>query len=257
MSRNVLMSVLSVLSMLMVVTASAAQPVSPPISQAVAVRVVQGEYRSEGVAGGERRGSEYFQLVVNSDGSRTLSISSDLTWRNSWFTVVLRSAADFRPLEAYVNYWSGGRYKGSGHFVVEGERMLAESNGPDSGRQQQETAIPEHFSIGTHPVSADGWHTAALEASNRATSKNTRQLQLYSVEASADSAKPVLGTLVPLEVEYLGEETIEVPAGRFATQRYRLAGMNDLWVYGADRIVIRSELPRRGLRYVLTSMSAR
>jgi hypothetical protein len=33
--------------------------------------------------------------------------------------------------------------------------------------------------------------------------------------------------------------------------------MNDLWVYGADRIVIRSELPTRGLRYVLTSMSAR
>ncbi len=246
------------LAIVMAITAGATRTAAAETPQAVATRVVQGEYRSEGIANGERRGGEHFQLVVNSDGTRTLSISSDLAWRNSWFTVVLRSAADFRPLEAYVSYWSGGRYKGSGHFLVKGERMLAESNGPDSGRQTREMALPACFSIGTHPVSADGWHTANLDASNLATSKTAkRPLQLYSVDASADTTKPVLGTLVPLEVEYLGDETIEVPAGRFTTQRYQLAGMNNLWVYGADRIVIRSELPARGLRYVLTSLNAR
>jgi len=252
------MNRLVAVSLLVIVTiataaARVAETGSPKTAPVAAARVVQGEYRSEGIAGGERRGGEYFQLVVHSDGTQTLSSSSDLSRRNSLFTVVLRSAADFRPLEVYANYWSSGRYKGSGHFLVQGEHLFAESNGPDSGRQQQETAVPVRFSIGTHPVSADGWHTPDLDTAN----PKKGLFQLYSVEASADTTKPVLGALVPLEIEYMGEETIEVPAGRFTTQRYRLAGMNDLWVYGADRIVIRSELPTRGLRYVLRSLSAR
>ena len=203
------------------------------VSQAVASRVVRGEYRNETIAGAERRGEENFELVVFADGSRTLSISSDLSARQAWFTVVLRAAADFRPLEAYASYWTGGGYKGSGRFIVEGEKLLADSSGPMTGQQKSESRVPAMFSIGTHPVS------------------------LYSVEASADRTKPVLGNLVTLDIEYLGEETIEVPAGKFATQRYRIAGMNDLWIHGTDRIVIRSDLPARGTRYVLTSLQSR
>ncbi len=76
------------------------------------------------------------------------------------------------------------------------------------------------------------------------------------MEASADLAKPVLGSLVPLQIEFVGNETIDVPGGRFETQRYRLAGMNDLWVYGDERIVVRSDLPARGLRYVLIRLES-
>lgn len=216
-------------------------------------RVISGEYRNETIAEGARRGGERFELAVHVDGSRTVSISSDLTSRNAWFTVVLRSAADFRPLEAYADYWNGGVHKGSGLFRVEGERVFAESRGKTSGVQRSETVVPARFSIGAHPVSADGWHTASHDA----TKPGKQQISLYSVEAGADPAKPVLGTLVSLDIEFLGEETIEVPAGRFETRRYRLAGMNDLWVHGPERIVVKSELPARGLRYVLTSLQTR
>jgi hypothetical protein len=211
-----------------------------------------GEYRNETINGGERRGSEKFELLAHPDGSRTLSISSDMTTRNAWFTVVLRNDASFRPLEASAFYWNGGRYKGSGHFIVANDRIVAESNGPTSGTQRSETAVATRFSIGLHPVSADGWHTAQHEPSGDL--KQT--VSLYSIEASADVSKPVLGTVVSLSVEYVGDETIEVPAGRFETRRYKLAGMNDLWVHGPDRIVIRSDLPARGLRYVLTRLES-
>lgn len=212
-----------------------------------------GEYRNETIANGEMRGSERFELVVHPDGSRTLSIDADLAARNAWFTVVLRNSADFRPIEAYVSYWNGGRFKGSGHFVVESNMLHAESRGPASGTQSRDTEVPERFSIGSHPVSADGWHTANIDPRRQ----GLQTVSLYSLEASADLAKPVLGSLVDLSIEYVGEETIEVPAGRFTTQRFRLAGMNDLWVYGPDRIVIRSDLPARGFRYVLTTLRAR
>lgn len=221
-------------------------------TNAAVTRHWSGEYRNETIATGERRGRESFDLLVHPDGSRTISIASDMTTRNAWFTVVLRNDANFRPLEASAFYWNGGRYKGSGHFLVMNDLVRGESNGPVSGAQIHETAVSARFSIGLHPVSADGWHTAQHDPNG-----DPRQtISLYSVEASSDLTKPVLGSLVPLQIEFIGKETIEVPAGRFETQRYRLAGMNDLWVYGEERIVIRSDLPARGLRYVLTRLES-
>ena len=222
-----------------------------PRANGAVVRHWVGEYRNETIASGERRGGEKFDLLVHPDGSRTISIASDMTTRNAWFTVVLRNDRNFRPIEATAFYWNGGRYKGSGHFVVNDDTVQAESNGPLTGQQTNQTTIPAKFSIGLHPVSADGWHTAQHDPKG-----DPRQsISLYSVEASSDLTKPVLGTVVPLQVEFVGEETIDVPAGRFVTQRYRLAGMNDLWVHGEERIVIRSDLPSRGLRYVLTRLT--
>ena len=109
--------------------------------------------------------------------------------------------------------------------------------------------MPAAFSIGTHPVAGDGWHTAAYDEARG----GTQTLQLYSLEASTDLAKPVLGTLVPLIVERLGVESVEVPAGRFQATRWRVAGVNDLWTVGPDRLVVQSLIPARGLRYVLVS----
>lgn len=208
-----------------------------------------GDYRSESTVDGALRGTERFELLVHADDSRMLNISTDLRSRNAWFNVTLRVGPDYRPREAYANYWNAGRYKGSGFFRVEGDLVRAQSSGP-AGNQERVTQVPARFSIGSHPVAADGWHTASHDADGPA--KQT--VALYSVEASADLARPVLGEMVPLEIEYLGEEELEVPAGRFATRKYRLAGVNDLWVYGPDKLVVKSEIAVRNLRYVLTSL---
>lgn len=214
----------------------------------LAYRVV-GEYRNESIDDGSTRGYERFELSRHPDGSRTLVVSTDLTARGALFTLVLRATSGFRPIEAFANYWNAGIFKGSGHFVVEGEAVLARSTGP-AGLQERRTPMPVRFSIGAHPVSADGWHTASHDAAGP-----SRQLvTMYSVDAGADPSKPVLGTAVNLEIEYLGVETVDVPAGRFEARRYRLAGMNDLWVATEDRLVVKSELPARKLRYVLTSL---
>jgi hypothetical protein len=78
-------------------------------------------------------------------------------------------------------------------------------------------------------------------------------LQRYSMEASTDLTLPVLGTMLPLQVERVGVETVEVPAGRFEAMHWKVAGMNDLYVVGPDRLVVKSVIPARGLQYVLTS----
>ena len=56
--------------------------------------------------------------------------------------------------------------------------------------------------------------------------------------------------------EMLGAETIETPAGEFDTMRYRLAGSSDLWVTGADRILVRMVQERFDREYLLIDYDA-
>jgi hypothetical protein len=214
---------------------------------AAITRRAEGVYRYETLSDGRVRGEERFQLFVHPDGSRTLSIWHDLSARNAQCTVVLRNAVDFRPLDAFVSYWNGGRFKGSAHFLVDGATLVATSRGP-AGVVPQRIDVPAVFSIGSHPVAADGWHTAGYDMARG----GSQTLNLYSLEAGTDVSKPVLGTLRPLVVERLGVETVEVPAGRFEAERWRLAGVNDLWVVGPDRLVVKSVIAARDLQYVLT-----
>ena len=216
---------------------------------AAIVRRASGVYRYEALSDGRLRGEERFQMFAHPDGSRTMMVWHDLFARNAQFSVMLRNDADLLPLEAFVSYWNAGSFKGSAHFRVQGAQLAATSSGP-AGVITQLTELPKIFSMGTHPVAGDGWHTAGYDAARG----GAQSLTLYSLEASTDLTKPVLGTLRPLSVERIGTETVEVPAGRFEAERWRLAGVNDLWVVGPDRLVVKSVIAARDLQYVLTSL---
>jgi hypothetical protein len=233
-------------------TAFAADPPQPPPENTgpntAIVRRASGVYRYEAIDGGRVRGEERWQLLVHPDGTRTMMMWHDLAARNAQFTVVLRNDAAFRPIEAFVSYWNAGSFKGSAHIHVDAAKLTAVSHGPITGTVARDAEVPAAFSIGTHPVAGDGWHTAAYDAARGGVQTLTR----YSMEASTDLTLPVLGTVLPLQVERLGVETVEVPAGRFEATHWRLSGMNDLYVVGPDRLVVKSVIPARGLQYLLT-----
>ena len=212
------------------------------------VRRAGGSYAYTTISDGRHRGEEHFQLVVHPDGSRTMMIWHDLSARNAQFSVVLRVASSFRPLEAYVSYWNAGQFKGSGMFSVDAGTLTAQSRG-SAGPRSETIDLPQRFSIGTHPVAGDGWHTWTFDAAGPA--KQTSML--YGVEASSDITKPVLGALTPLAIELVGRERLSVPAGTYDTTHYRVAGVNDLWVTEQDRLVVKSSIPSRDLEYVLAS----
>jgi hypothetical protein len=213
-------------------------------------RRASGVYRYESIAEHRLRGEERWQFLAHPDGSRSLLIWNDLAARSAQFSVFLRVLSSFRPAEAFVSYWNAGSFKGSAHFRVDGRHLFADSAGP-YGTRADTVEVPEEFSIGTHPVAGDGWHSwpAALDAAGKTTST------LYVLEAGADPAKPVLGTLTPLAIEIVGPETVEVPAGRFNSVHLRLSGVNDLWITPQDRLVIKSVIPARNLQYVLSESS--
>ena len=209
-------------------------------------RRASGVYRYESIKDGRVRGEERWQFLAHPDGSRTMLMWHDLAARNAQFTVVLRVAASFRPIDAFVSYWNGGKFKGSALFHITGKQLIANSFGP-YGARQETIAVPEKFSLGSHPVAGDGWHTWTLDPLLPGVQSST----LYALEASTDLSKPVLGTLQSLQIEKIGPETITVPAGKFSTIHYRLSGLNDLWITAQDRLVVKSVIAARDLQYVL------
>ncbi len=196
------------------------------------------------------RGWERFHMNAYADGSRTMTIWHDLKARNAQFTVVLRVGPDFRPLETFLSYWVAEGFKGSTLIRVDGDTLTASASGP-AGLFEQSVDVPNVFSIGTHPVSADGWH---LWGDSGAVG-DTQTAQLYSMEASADVSKPPLGTLRDLPFTRLGEETVTVPAGTFETLHYDLMG-SKIWITKQDRLMVRMVNERFDLEYVLTDFAS-
>ncbi len=215
-------------------------------SNASIERWARGTYAYRALADGAERGTEQFQLTVHPDGSRTMIMWQNLHDRDAQFSVVLRVSAGFRPLEAYVSYWVASGYKGSGTFSVSDQRLAARSSGP-GGRIDETVEVPPKFSIGTHPVAADGWHLWYADAP-------AGELRLYALDASADLARPLTGALTAMPYERVGSARLSTPAGDFDTVHYRLGGMNDLWVSGEDRLLVRMIAPRAGSEYVLVRL---
>ncbi|MDX2143117.1 MAG: hypothetical protein SFV19_07160 [Rhodospirillaceae bacterium] len=234
--------------------ALAQQPAPPPENtgpNANIVRWASGTYTYVAADTKRERAWERFHMNVHPDGSRTMIMWHDLFARNNQFTVVLRVAANFRPLESYLSYWTPNGYKGSNFITVAGSKLTAVTNGPQ-GTITQAIDVPEKVSIGTHPVAADGWHTWYEDAKAKGPQKGT----LYSVEATADNAKPPLGTPIPFEFERIGQEKVTVPAGTFDAVKYKLGGASEAWVLEQDKIMIRVLNAPRNLEYLLTEFKS-
>ena len=195
------------------------------------------------------RGWERFHMNVYADGSRTMNMWHDLSARNAQFTVVLRVAADFRPIEAFLSYWVAEGFKGSTIIRVDGDTLTASASGP-AGLHEQRITVPPVFSIGTHPVSADGWHLWADDGIE----EQDQGSKIYSLEATADVTKPPLGTIRDLAFKRIGEETITVAAGTFETVHFELSG-SQVWITKQDRLMVRMIIERFDRDYVLTEFT--
>lgn len=198
------------------------------------VRWAEGTYAYRTTKTNRTRGWEHWRLMTYRDGSRTMIMWHDVFARNTQFTSILRVDRAFKPLEAYVSYWTENGFKGSGWFTVEGTKLKAVSNGP-SGLVTQEFDAKGPFSISTHPLASDGWHYWFYDKA-----KGGDQLSRYfSIEASSDLGRPITARFIEVPQSWVGAETITTPAGTFATDRYH-SGRSDAWIGTDESIVVRS-----------------
>jgi hypothetical protein len=228
--------------------ASRRVPPSPTaLSRAGVARWAMGRYRYGTLQDDRLRGTEDFHLTVHRDGARSLLIWHDFLARHSQFSVALNLDDRGRPLEAFVSYWNAAGYKGSTIIQVDGPSLGAQTRGA-AGEHQHQIEAPARFSIGTHPVAGDGWHTFHCDAEPGQKATST----VYTMEAGTDTSKPMLGQLTTLDCENLGREPVTVPAGSFDTLHYRLAGVSDIWITPEDRLMVKFISPRFDRSYVPT-----
>lgn len=209
------------------------------------------------------RGEERWQLLVHPDGTRDMLAWHDLGARNAQFSVVHRVSAALRPLEVFGNYWDAGQYRGSMHFLIDAGTLAAKSVGP-AGTREQQVEVPAAFSVTSHMVAVSGWHTASYDDARG----GPQDVMVYTAKTTTDPKKPNLGSLAPVQIERVGIETVEVPAGRFQAVHYRFVTENDfwvsgpdrhieshIWVAGPDRVVVKSTIPSRDSQYLLVELN--
>jgi len=243
-SRMCLAACFAVLSF---TVALAAEPENPGPNANI-TRWASGKHVFRAVEDQRLRGEEHFRLSVHPDGTRTMAVWKDLYAVNSHIQALMRVDKEFRPLEAFANYWQADGYKGSIRVVVDG-KTLHSSGWSAVGPGQHTFNVPHELTVITHGEGMNGWGLwPVLNA------KQDLRVTAYNISPARGAAAPVLGTLTERTAKYLGEEEITVPAGTFKAV-HAANELFEVWVTIPDRILVRQLIKSRGLEFVLVEMT--
>jgi len=208
-----------------------------------------GKYAYIATDDGVQNGEESWFLTEHPDGSRTVRATNSYNDRMKTFRdVVLRVDRSYRPVEAYANVWIDGQWRGSGLFSVTGDTLDAVINGPN-GRLTQSLAVPDRFSFVPHPISTDSWPTWYYDK----VAGGAQKVTLYTFDGRGFGVGGILGRLETATIEYLGDEDIETPAGRFRCEHYVMGdGDPHLYIFGPHRLLAKMTWELADVEYVLS-----
>lgn len=234
---------------ILVATALPAQSqVADTVAQRPVERTITGSYACTTVDEAEPCGSEDWIMTVQGDGTRTLRAYSYVTPIAFQNSTVMRVDRNFRPLDGFSNLYRDGQFFGSGFFVVDGNALTMTVNAP--GETLSETIpVPDDFVLLLYPNSAYGWMLGAYDFEDGGV-QNVTMCVLAAAQGRSASC-----VLVEEPLEYIGDETITVPAGNFDTRHFKIGKNGDTWISGADRIVVQHQHRVRNLRFQLTAHS--
>jgi len=210
----------------------------------VVARLISGVHICTGLTNNEPCGQERWTVTVHSDGTRILRSFLDQSIGGTQINLVLRVEQDFRPIDAFASVYSRGKFLGSGFYAIEGDALNVSVNAP-GGYFTDKVALPERYSLLLHPIAADGWHYGHYN-------KARGGAQMTSLCTLGAAGRSVHCAMYPIRLEFLGNETITVPAGTFETEHYAFGQVTEVWIAGRDKIVIQHEYKVRGSRHRLT-----
>ncbi|MEM1091534.1 MAG: hypothetical protein AAF552_01300 [Pseudomonadota bacterium] len=169
---------------------------------------------------GHERGRESFIVTVHGDGARTLrahceiddapSVLRDVTvsWDKNW-----------RPLDCFNRLTIADKFEGTAWFRFTDRVAECESYNQRDGRLSQRMELDQPVPwLGTHPLVADGMCFAVFDQSG------PKKQYFPNMMLTSPDHRGATGPLlfkVGFGLEYLGDETIEVPAGTFDCHKFQ------------------------------------
>jgi hypothetical protein len=210
-------------------------------------------------------GKEWFTISIHANGDRTLqsmtSMDDDKLLRHITYSV----DSQWRPQDCTIRITINDKFQGSAWFRFAEDVVECESFTTDAGRISQrwpvKTSIPLFVS---HSVAADCWVNALIDKTKK-DEPQTFYPRLASSSLGNGGSGPLLGnttTVTPepakLVLDYLGEEEIVVPAGRFKCDRVSLNKGKiprfETWTHGPDFIPTQARYDLRKKYYVLAEL---
>ncbi len=203
-----------------------------------------------------RLGQEWFTVTVQPDGCRTLRAFCQVDKSDLLRDVTYSMDGQWRPLDCFVRLEQKGKFTGSGWFHFTDTAIECETFTADAGRVSQRVELGTRLKIfASHPLITDGWQCKMFDH------KNPEKVQVIAPWAHPSplpdgSTGPMTGVGIK-KLEYIGEEEIEVPAGRFKCRRYDIHASNpanppmNTWVHGDDYQLVKMHWSLRQFDYVL------
>ena len=199
---------------------------------------------------GSFRGEEHWRMLTHPDGSKTVIMLVRLDATQVSRSVTLRVAANRRPIEAYQSLWVGGEFRGSGHYWVDGNRLRANVLSPE-GHLEQRVKVPDSFSWVTHPLGGDALHMWYYDREKGGVQSGT----VYNTDTLGVGLGSILGRVHAADLELVGNETVEVPAGRFETERFLMDGRLEIWIEPERDLMVKMRSPARDRLYELVELA--
>ncbi len=194
---------------------------------------------------GVERGREAFRMDVHRDGSRVIAAHCEIDDDPPVVRDVnLRVDAHNRPCECFVRIAVGGKFRGSGWFTFTDHEAQCEANTTIEGRVSQRYSLERQASaFGNHAIINDAWAMSLYDLS-----QGPGRQSVFMLLSSPDHRGATGPMLYPVDltIEYVGEEDVEVLAGKFRARHFRFLDVGmpeehpdyDVWVSADDDYVL-------------------
>ncbi|HEX7988569.1 MAG TPA: hypothetical protein VF513_00300 [Stenotrophomonas sp.] len=194
---------------------------------------------------GAERGRESFRLDVHRDGSRVLAAHSEIDDAPAVVRDIdLRVDADKLPQECFVRIAVGGQFRGSGWFNFNANEAQCESTTTVEGRISQRFPLQAPLrAFGNHAIINDACAMSLYDLT-----QGPGKQHFFMLLSSPDHRGATGPMLYPVQlaIEYVGEEEIDVIAGRFKARHFRILDVGmpeehpdyDLWVTADEHYIL-------------------
>lgn len=169
-------------------------------------------------------GREWFAITRHEDGQTTLRAQCEIDSgvvrkRGVVRDVVYSLDSNHRPIDCFVRVREDGRYLGAGWFRFEGNTARGELHNRDVGHLRQRLELDGPIpSVAAHPLVCDMLHCLAFDTARSERIQRSSRIVMTSRELDGCSGPQL--TSMDMDIEYIGQERLTVPAGTFMTQHF-------------------------------------
>jgi hypothetical protein len=170
---------------------------------------------------GQERGREYFMINAHGDGKRTCIAHCEIDDRPSVMRDITYSLDEnWLPTDCFVRLAVNDRFMGSGWFRFGPDFAECETWTAIEGRVSQQMPTAGRLrTFQNHAIQCDAWHLRLYDRSQRRGVQTIDQLLLSSPDHRGATG-PLLFR-AGLCIDFVGEETLEVAAGKFDALHFK------------------------------------